>query len=259
MNWTSGAGRFVGARALVTGAGSGIGLATAGRLIAEGARVACIDRNADALHRILDQPNMSELVPIVADVRDEHAIRLAVTQASSALGGVPDVLVQCAAIYRFAPLLDMTSELWDEILETNLRGTFLVARALVGAAQAARQGGVIVNVASAAAYQGEAVEPKGAYGASKAGVLLLTRQMAMEWAPLGFRVNAVVPGAVDTPMLRLMGDPESAAAFLSGLPLHRVGRPEEIASAICFAASGDASYMTGSTLVVDGGLLAGRP
>lgn len=255
-------GRFAGARAIVTGAGSGIGLAVARRLIAEGARVAGLDRDAAGLERARSAlagagQAVEAFVPLAVDVADEPAVEAAVEAAVQALGGAPTILVQAAGIYRVRSLLETSGAEWDEVLRINLRGTFLVARAAVRAIAAAGGRGAIVNLASVAAYAGSSSEPSGAYNASKAAIVVLTKQMAVEWAPLGIRVNAVAPGVIATPMLRLMDDPAGGATWLdAAVPLRRLGTADEVAATICFLASDEAAYTTGETVLVDGGLRA---
>lgn len=235
-------------RAIVTGAASGIGRATVERLLADGSTVVGIDRaSADR--------DGDTAVHLRADLQDADAIEAGVAAAVAVLGGPPDLLVNAAGIYLVRPLLDTTAEEWDAVLAINLRAIFLVSRAVVRSGMT--HGATIVNLSSVAAYRGSAGEPSGAYNASKAAVSSLTGQMAAEWAPRGIRVVAVAPGVIDTPMLRLLDDPASGAAFLeSGVPLRRLGTAAEVAGVISFAASDDAAYLTGTTIVVDGGLLA---
>jgi NAD(P)-dependent dehydrogenase (short-subunit alcohol dehydrogenase family) len=241
-------GRFAGRGALVTGGASGIGLATARALAREGARVALLDRDRS----VSDVAGGLGGVSVVADVTDEAAVEAAVETVARELGAAPDVLVSSAGVYRVEPLLETAAGDWDAVLAVNLRGTFLVARAVVR--RLAGAGGAIVNLSSMAAVVADASEPTGHYNASKAGVIALTRQMAAEWAPLGVRVNAVCPGVIDTPMLRLMDDPAAGARYLrESVPLGRLGRADEVAELILFLASDAASYITGAAVPVDGG------
>jgi NAD(P)-dependent dehydrogenase (short-subunit alcohol dehydrogenase family) len=253
-------GRFAGRRAIVTGAASGIGAAISTRLAAEGASVVGLDRvggrDVDrAGGRDVGLPDPAPVNRILAvDLRDPAAVTAAVDAAAGLLGGAPDLLVNAAGVYLVRPLLDTTAAEWDDVLAVNLRGTFLVSTAAV---RAGLGPGVIINLSSVAAYEGSAGEPSGAYNASKAAVSNLTRQAAAEWAPRGIRVVAVAPGVIDTPMLRLMDDPGAGRAYLeASVPLRRLGTAAEIAAVACFAASPEAAYLTGTTIVADGGLLA---
>ena len=248
--------RFVGKTAIITGVSSGIGLATARRLIAEGARVVGFARGRDGLERAREEFG-SAFHPVAVDIRDPASIESGVAEAIAWLGCQPNVLVQSAAVFHPAPALETSLELWDETMETNLRGTFLVACAVVRAAQGSPERGLsIVNTSSTGAYRGLASAPASAYSASKIALIRLTEQLALEWAPLGVRVNIVVPGLIDTPMLKIMDEPESGQAFLDGhVPQRRIGTAEECAALICFVASEEAPYVTGSSLRIDGGRL----
>jgi NAD(P)-dependent dehydrogenase (short-subunit alcohol dehydrogenase family) len=233
-------GTFAGARAIVTGGLSGIGAATASLLAAHGAAVAVLDLGSDA--------------DVVVDVRDAEAVAAAVAAAGERLGGPADVLVASAGIYRIAPFLDLEPAEWDDVLAINLRGVFLTGRAFARALVAAGRPGAIVNLASTAALVGDADEPGAHYNASKAGVVSLTRQMAIELAPHGIRVNCVCPGVIDTPMLRLMDDPAAGRRYLrESVPLRRLGTAAEVAATIAFLASDEAAYITGAALPIDGG------
>lgn len=244
------AGRFDGRRALVTGGLSGIGLATARLLLERGAAVAVLDRGGSAPDGAL--ANAAQRV--TCDVRDEPAVRSAVADAAEALDGPPDVLVNAAGIYRVAPFDALSTDEWDDVFHINLRGTFFVAREVAVRLRAAGIGGSIVNLASEAGLVADLTEPATHYNASKAGVIALTKQLAVELAADGIRVNAVAPGPIDTPMLTMMQDPVSGQAWLDAhVPLRRVGTADEVAEVILFLASDLASYVTGATLPVDGG------
>ncbi|MFM7717976.1 MAG: SDR family NAD(P)-dependent oxidoreductase [Actinomycetota bacterium] len=232
-----------GRRALVSGGGSGIGLATVRLLRERGAAVVAGDRSSQ------DGPESVRL-----DVRDPEAMEGALDRVEERLGGPVDLLVNAAGIYRVTPMAEMSVGEWDDVLDTNLRGTAFATRAVVG--RLGGGAGSVVNVASIAAYLGDAAEPAAAYEASKAGVVGLTRQLAVEYGP-AVRVNAVAPGLVATPMLQMTEDtPEGAAYLRDRVILHRIGRPEELAETIVFLASDAASYVTGATLLVDGGVTA---
>lgn len=242
---------FAERRALVTGGASGIGLATAQRIRAEGGGVVLLDRSAEALEKAAAQ---LEVPGVICDVAEPEAVQRAVSGAAADLGGPIDVLVNAAGVYRITPAVDLEASEWDQVLAVNLRGAFLVAREVARALIEAERGGSIVNLASTAALRADAGEPAAHYNASKAGIVSLTQQLAVEWAPHGIRVNAVCPGVIDTPMLRMMDDSESGEAYLrSGVPLRRLGTPQEVAACIAFLASDQASYLTGVAVPVDGG------
>jgi glucose 1-dehydrogenase len=245
-----------GRRALVTGASSGIGKATALRLGAEGARVAVnyySDKerpDAEAVAAQID-PGGANAFAIRADVGSEPDVVGMVGECQKRLGGL-DILVNNAGIEKQVPTLEMPLDLWEAVLRTNLTGAFLCLRE-AGKLMAAQKGGVIVNMSSVHEFipwPGFAH-----YCASKGGMKLLTQTVAREWAPLGIRVLAIAPGAIATPINDfVLDDAEARHRVEAEIPLGRFGRPEEIAAAVAWAASDQAGYVTGTTLVVDGGM-----
>ncbi len=232
--------------ALVTGGGGGLGAAICAKLLAEGYRVGVLDREADAAARIA--AGLSDAVPLQADVTDEASVDAAL----AAFGHVPDLLVNNAGIVRKGSLIDQGVDNFRTVIEVNLIGTYVVARA-VARAMAARGSGVIVNMSSVAAITANALG--GAYGPSKAAVANLTEVMALEFAPLGIRVNCVAPGLIASGMgASANGDPEIGAARLAMVPAGELGTAEHVADAVAFLASDAARYVHGHQLVVDGAL-----
>jgi NAD(P)-dependent dehydrogenase (short-subunit alcohol dehydrogenase family) len=242
-----------GRRALVSGVG-GIGTAVARELIARRASVVVLDRDGDlAASRATELGASGD---VAADVGDPEQVGHAVAAAADALGGPVDLLVNAAGIYRISAAVDLDVDEWEEVLRINLRGTWLASREVARGLLAGSLPGSIVNISSTAGLIADASEPAAHYNASKAGVIALTQQLAVEWAP-AIRVNAVCPGVIDTPMLRLMDDPDAGRAYLDAMvPLRRLGRPEDVAKAIAFLASDEAAYITGVALPVDGGTIA---
>ena len=237
--------RFAGRRALVTGAGSGIGAAVARALHAEGAHVTLAD-----VHDSVVQSAAALGAPAsaaVLDVRDEDQVR----EATADL----DVLVNVAGIGSTTNAPDTPIDVWEQVFAVNARGTFLCCKHAIPG-MAARGGGAIVNVGSVAALVG--LRNRAAYCASKGAVVALTRALAVDHVADGIRVNVVCPGTVDSPWVRRLVDDagESLDALRARQPMGRLGTPPEIADAILYLASDAASFVTGTAFVIDGGLTA---
>jgi NAD(P)-dependent dehydrogenase (short-subunit alcohol dehydrogenase family) len=238
---------------VITGGTSGIGLATAARFLEEGARAFVVGVDGAELGSALAGLG-GDVTGTVADVSLEADIDRLVTEAESALGAI-DVLVNNAGIARKARFLDTSAEMWDRTIAVNLRGMFLVARAVARRMTETGRPGVIVNMASTNALGGEA--DLAAYNAAKGGVLQLTRTMAVELAGRGIRVNCLCPGFIDTPLNDALGDEDAFREYeRTQIPLGRRGTAEEVAAAYAFLASDDASFIHGAALVIDGGQTA---
>ena len=247
-----------GKRVLISGGSSGIGLATARRFLEEGSRVflAGLDqREVDAALAGLGPSG--EVSGLACDVSGEGDVARMVAAAHRALGGI-DILINNAGTARRDPFLSIAAGDWDRIVAVNLRGMFLVAQA-VSRHMVERRGGVIINMSSTNGLAGE--EDYAHYNASKGGVLLLTKTMAVELGRHGIRVNALCPGYIHTPLNEAISASIGGGAFEADyaherIPLGRAGQPEEVAAAYAFLASGDASFIHGTALVIDGGQLA---
>ena len=236
--------------ALVTGAARGIGLATAKRFLADGWNVALLDIEGALLNdAVADLANPGNTLALHCDVSDSKAVAGAIAEIERRFGRL-DALVNNAGVAVFAPLLETSDEDWKRVLEVNLTGPFLCTKA---AAPLMREhgGGAIVNITSISAVRASTL--RSAYGTSKAGLAHLTKQLAVELASLGIRVNAVAPGPVETAMAKAVHTPEIRADYHDAIPLNRYGLEEELAEAIFFLCSDRSSYITGQVLAVDGG------
>jgi len=236
--------------ALVTGAARGIGLATAKRFLAEGWRVALLDIQGELQRRevaALDRPDQT--LALDCDVSDAAAVAAAVGILEKRFGRL-DALVNNAGVAVFAPLMETSDTDWNRVLAVNLTGPFLCTKAAVPLMRE-HGGGAIVNITSISAVRASTL--RSAYGTSKAGLAHLTKQLAVELASLGIRVNGIAPGPVDTAMAKAVHTPEIRADYHDAIPLNRYGLEEELAEAIFFLCSERASYITGQVLAVDGG------
>jgi NAD(P)-dependent dehydrogenase (short-subunit alcohol dehydrogenase family) len=240
--------------AIITGAGRGIGTAIARRCATEGARVVVADLDEASARRLADElcAKGREAVAVAVDVGEPQQVQQLIDQTLSRYGRL-DVLVNNAGIGLNRPFLETSLEEWELQLRVNLTGTFLCGQA-AARAMLESGGGRIVNVASISGQRGG--QGRAAYGAAKAGVILLTKVMAVELSPLGIRVNAVAPGPVDTDQSRSTHTPSTRQAYYDRIPARRYGEREEIAAAVAFLASADASFVSGHVLNVDGGFHA---
>lgn len=251
--------RFKNTRVLITAAASGIGAATALRFAREGAHLVLADIDAERLQQCVPalRQHTGMVSGQVADAGDPEAVAALVAHAAQTLGGL-DVLVNNAGFGAYAAVTELPVERWQRVLDVSLSSVFHAAKAALPHLRASR--GCMVNTASISGLAGD--YGFAAYAAAKGGVVNLTRTLALDHARDGVRVNAVCPGLVDTPLTQKFFErPALVAAYERHIPMARPAQPEEIAGAIAFLCSPDASYITGINLAVDGGLMAwtGQP
>lgn len=241
--------------AIVTGAGRGIGRAIALALAEAGASVALAGRNEGALMGLVEEITAldREALALPADVTDTDQVEVLVARTVEGLGGL-DILVNNAGVLVVRPLLETTDEDWDTVLDTNLRGTFLCTRS-AGRVLTEQGSGKVINIASHVGIVGMASVVS--YCASKAGVIQLTKALAVEWAPFGVQVNAIAPGYVETDMnAEVRAQPEVLERVLRRIPAGRMGRPAELGPLAVLLASSASDFITGETVVIDGGQIA---
>ena len=243
-------GRLAGRRALVTGASGGLGRAVTLAFAREGAHLALLGRDQQRLDSLLAELG-EEVSTVEADVGNWDAVERAVGDAAQALGGLDTVVNAAAVDTSWRPVGELPVGEWDRAIAVNLSGTFYVCRAALPHLD---EGGAIVNFTSVAGVRAWAEDA--AYNASKAGVELLTRTIAVEYGPRGVRANCVAPGVIDAGMTDLVVDAGERRALVAQHPLGRLGLAEEVAEAVVWLASDGSSFTTGATLTVDGGFLA---
>ena len=245
--------------AIITGARRGMGKSHALELAKAGTKVVVSDISEEDCQKVVKEIRKEgeEAIAIKCDVSKKEEVSEMVKRIIEKFGKI-DILVNNAGICQFKPFLELTEEEWDRTIDINLKGYFLVAQA-VAQEMVKQKSGTIINIASVAMGQvGVGLTNIVHYCASKGGIVAMTEAMALELAPFNIRVNAISPGMIETPMINpVKGDSKMMEAMLTRVPMKRVGRPEEISKAVLFLASDGSSYMTGSTIVVDGGWLAG--
>lgn len=243
---------------IITGARRGMGRSHALVFAREGSKVVVSDISFDDCQKVVEEIKKigGEAIAIKCDVTKKEEIEEMVKKTIKTFGKI-DILVNNAGICQFKPFLELTEEEWDRTLNINLKGYFLVAQSCAKE-MVKRKSGVIINIASIAMGQvGVGFPNLTHYSASKGGIVAMTETMALELAPYNIRVNSISPGAIETPMASAIeSDPKTLQATLARIPMHRIGKPEEVSNLVLFLASDASSYMTGANIIIDGGWLA---
>jgi NAD(P)-dependent dehydrogenase (short-subunit alcohol dehydrogenase family) len=243
--------------ALVTGASQGIGAAIALALARDGFDVAVLATRTENLAGTLATlaPTGARVVPVALNLRSPSSVEQAMAEVVRVFPHI-EVLVNNAGVTLRAKAVDVTPTEWETVIDTNLKGTFFLSQQMGRYLISSGRAGCIINIASTHGVVGLA--QRSTYGISKAAVMQMTRMLAIEWAEHGIRVNAIAPGTVETPSRAAFfaADPGAREALLKRIPLHRFGTTEEVAGAVCYLASPQAAYITGQTLLLDGGLTA---
>jgi len=244
--------------AVVTGAG-GVGSVVGARLLSKGAKVIFWDIDAQALKACVDQLTgqygAESVSGIAVDVRESQLVKKAASDSVAKFGSV-DILALCHGVLKTARILELTEEDWDEVIDTNTKGRFLVSQAIAREMISAKSGGVIIDVGS---FTGErVVVGRLHYCSGNAVGETLVKAMAVDLGKYGIRVVTISSGPIDTPLLgERARDPERMSRFLENIPLRRLGQPDDVANAVAFIASDEARYWTGGSLALDGGWMAG--
>lgn len=244
--------------AIVTGAGGGVGRATTKRLAAEGSKVVMVGRERQKLMKVISEVNDSKnLLPVTADVTKEAEVLNAVEQTISAFDRI-DILVNNAGVLNEAtPFHLMTDDQWLPLINTNLIGTFRTTKAVLPIMMERNDGGCIVNISSILGIRAIPKVPFSVYGVTKAGVIMFTKSIAVEYGQYDIRCNCIAPSTIRSPIIEPYLQDENAKKVLeSSFPLRRIGDPEDISGAVCYLCSDDAKWITGTILTVDGGITA---
>jgi NAD(P)-dependent dehydrogenase (short-subunit alcohol dehydrogenase family) len=247
---------FAGRVAVVTGGARGLGYAMATALAKHGAHVALLDLSdgVEAAARALAESTGSVTFGTTVNVADEGSVQQAIDSVDRELG-TPTILVNSAGVALHAPAIETTAERWRALMDVNVTGTFLASQAFARKVVAAAKTGTIVNVSSMSGSIVNIPQAQAAYNTSKAAVIMLTQSLAVEWLPLGIRVNAIAPGYFASDMTRdfVIQNPEMAAEWISRVPAGRMGEPDELGDLVVYLASDRSRYVVGQNILIDGG------